>query len=433
MTNPATRATVIENLRSGIEAARTNQFKKARAYLMMVLDQEPDNIPAMFWLAFVAASPQESVELLERVLKLEPENERAKAGLRWAHERLQSAQVKPVPEEQQAPPATETDQTSQTAEETTRRKLLSKDETQQRAKKSALAHRARRTIDPLLGVTLIVGAVALLTIGLWALIFDPSQTLAAWFPVAIERIPSQIQEIPASSTEATKPISVSPSAEQLSTPIKIFSSKVDTIVVKPQPPHEAEPEPFTPIETTVEPSIVAPPPENPVSLSSPEFIGPAEELLSGPRLFQPVPASLLAHQPASPTEKWIEVNITKQRVTAWEGNTPVMSFLASTGLAYTPTVLGEYNIYWKLESTLMVGPDYYLPEVPYTMYFYAGYALHGAYWHNNFGQPMSHGCVNLSIEDSKKLFEWADPVLPADQTQVVATESNPGTLVVVHE
>jgi lipoprotein-anchoring transpeptidase ErfK/SrfK len=95
--------------------------------------------------------------------------------------------------------------------------------------------------------------------------------------------------------------------------------------------------------------------------------------------------------------------------------------------------LGEFNIYWKLESTLMAGPNYYLPDVPYTMYFYGGYALHGAYWHNNFGQPMSHGCVNLSIADSQTLFEWADPVIPPGQTQVVATAENPGTLVVVHQ
>jgi lipoprotein-anchoring transpeptidase ErfK/SrfK len=67
------------------------------------------------------------------------------------------------------------------------------------------------------------------------------------------------------------------------------------------------------------------------------------------------------------------------------------------------------------------------------MYFYNGYGLHGAYWHNNFGQPMSHGCVNLSNENSKSLFEWADPVIPPGQTQVVSSADNPGTLVLVHE
>jgi lipoprotein-anchoring transpeptidase ErfK/SrfK len=158
-----------------------------------------------------------------------------------------------------------------------------------------------------------------------------------------------------------------------------------------------------------------------------------DELLFGPRLFQPVDVASLPHQPTTLTEKWIEVVLSEQRVTAWEGNTPVMSFLTSTGLPNTPTVQGKYNIYWKLKSTLMAGPGYYLPEVPYTMYFYAGYGLHGAYWHDSFGQPMSHGCVNLSLDNAKTLFEWADPVIPEGQNQVTSSQDNPGTLVVVHE
>jgi lipoprotein-anchoring transpeptidase ErfK/SrfK len=81
----------------------------------------------------------------------------------------------------------------------------------------------------------------------------------------------------------------------------------------------------------------------------------------------------------------------------------------------------------------MVGPNYYLPDVPYTMYFHGSYALHGTYWHNSFGQPMSHGCVNLPTDDAEKLFQWADPVIPPGQNQVVATAGNSGTLVVVHK
>jgi lipoprotein-anchoring transpeptidase ErfK/SrfK len=141
----------------------------------------------------------------------------------------------------------------------------------------------------------------------------------------------------------------------------------------------------------------------------------------------------LAHQPAYPGEKWIEVNVTTQQVTAWEGDKPVMSFAVSTGLPGTPTVLGTFNIYWKLNSALMIGPNYYLPEVPYTMYFYAGYGLHGTYWHDKFGQPMSHGCVNLETGNAKQLFDWAGPTIPPGQTEVTASANNPGTLVVVHE
>jgi len=88
----------------------------------------------------------------------------------------------------------------------------------------------------------------------------------------------------------------------------------------------------------------------------------------------------------------------------------------STGLPGTPTVTGRYSIYQKAASQAMSGPGYYLPNVPWVMYFYRGYSFHGTYWHNNFGHPMSHGCVNMRTPDAKWLYDWA-PI---------------GTLVVVH-
>ena len=105
--------------------------------------------------------------------------------------------------------------------------------------------------------------------------------------------------------------------------------------------------------------------------------------------------------------RWIDVDLTRQMVYAYEGNTIVNSFLVSTGTWQYPTVTGQYHVYVKYRYTDMSGPGYYLPNVPYTMYFYQGYALHGTYWHSNFGTPMSHGCVNLSIPDSGALFNWA--------------------------
>ena len=92
---------------------------------------------------------------------------------------------------------------------------------------------------------------------------------------------------------------------------------------------------------------------------------------------------------------------------AYEGDTIVNSFLVSTGVAQFPTVTGRYHIYIKLKSTLMAGDGYYLPDVPYTMYFYKGYGIHGTYWHNNFGHPMSHGCVNMYTPDAEWMFYWA--------------------------
>ncbi len=95
--------------------------------------------------------------------------------------------------------------------------------------------------------------------------------------------------------------------------------------------------------------------------------------------------------------RWIDVNLTQQMVYAYQGNAVVNSFLVSTGTWQYPTVTGQYHIYVKLRYTDMTGPGYYLPNVPYTMYFYQGYGLHGTYWHHNFGTPISYGCVNLRL------------------------------------
>jgi lipoprotein-anchoring transpeptidase ErfK/SrfK len=106
-------------------------------------------------------------------------------------------------------------------------------------------------------------------------------------------------------------------------------------------------------------------------------------------------------------ERWIDVNLSQQMVYAYEGDTIVASFLVSTGVPAFPTVTGQFHIYIKLVSTLMAGDGYYLPDVPYTMYFYKSYGLHGTYWHNNFGHPMSHGCINMYTPDAEWLFYWA--------------------------
>ncbi len=113
-------------------------------------------------------------------------------------------------------------------------------------------------------------------------------------------------------------------------------------------------------------------------------------------------------------EKWIEVDLGAQRLNARIGNAVVYTTLVSTGIAQYPTPPGEYRVYTKLVKDDMTGGKagtsdyYYLPDVPSVMYFLAGgYAIHGTYWHSNFGTPMSHGCVNVSIDGAKLLFDWA--------------------------
>lgn len=118
-------------------------------------------------------------------------------------------------------------------------------------------------------------------------------------------------------------------------------------------------------------------------------------------------ANLDAAAAASGGERWIEVNLAQRRLYAHEGNKIVFSSVVSIGKPSTPTVRGTYRIYAKLRYTRMTGPGYNLPNVPYTMYFYRGYAIHGAYWVRTFGTRISHGCVNMNLTDAARLFNWA--------------------------
>jgi lipoprotein-anchoring transpeptidase ErfK/SrfK len=102
--------------------------------------------------------------------------------------------------------------------------------------------------------------------------------------------------------------------------------------------------------------------------------------------------------------RWVEVNLSHQSVHAWEGDRLIRSFLASTGKSRTPTITGEYEIWIRLKWDDMRGPGYFLKSVPFVMYFHEGYGLHGTYWHNKFGTPMSAGCVNMSTTDAEWLF-----------------------------
>lgn len=107
-------------------------------------------------------------------------------------------------------------------------------------------------------------------------------------------------------------------------------------------------------------------------------------------------------------EAWIDIDLSSQTVSAYRGHKEVRTFLVSTGTWRYPTVTGRFRILSKHEKDDMRGPGYDLKDVPYTMYFHGDYALHGTYWHDNFGAPMSHGCVNLSTQDARWLFAFAE-------------------------
>lgn len=143
------------------------------------------------------------------------------------------------------------------------------------------------------------------------------------------------------------------------------------------------------------------------------------------------------------SDKRIEVDLSTQMVYAFEGDAKVMEFLISSGKwGKTPT--GEFTIAYKTTAQKMSGGSkalntyYYLPNVPYVQFFGndeipwgRGFSFHGTYWHDNFGTPQSHGCINMRTEDAKTLFEWTTPEM-GDKRTVKASNENPGTKVIIY-
>jgi hypothetical protein len=147
---------------------------------------------------------------------------------------------------------------------------------------------------------------------------------------------------------------------------------------------------------------------------------------------------------ASPNERWIEVDLSEQKLKAWDGSALFLETSISSGLPWWPTPKGEFRIWIKLRYTKMEGGEgqyyYNLPNVPYVMFFenenvpgWRGYGLHGTYWHDAFGTQRSHGCVNLPTSIAEKLFYWVTPELGSNQWAVYASDKNPGTRIVIHE
>ncbi|WP_437971047.1 L,D-transpeptidase [Sorangium sp. So ce260] len=142
-------------------------------------------------------------------------------------------------------------------------------------------------------------------------------------------------------------------------------------------------------------------------------------------------------------KKWIDISIRRQMLVAYEGTRPVFAALISSGRSgmadpeeTDATVRGSFYIHAKHVSTTMDGDDeaseaFDLRDVPYTQYFHEGYALHGAYWHDEFGKARSHGCINLAPADAAWLFEWTEPAVPPEWHGALNIEGG-GTLVYVH-
>ncbi len=153
-----------------------------------------------------------------------------------------------------------------------------------------------------------------------------------------------------------------------------------------------------------------------------------------------VPMALPASWPEGlgASERWILVDRSRQTLTAFEGRRPVYATLVSTGRGGTPTPAGEFRIWVKLAFDDMddleredVPHNYSVERVPWVQYFEGGNGFHAAFWHDAFGRPRSHGCVNLAPRDARWLFGFTRPVLPPGWSAVLPFRPQDGTRVVV--
>jgi L,D-transpeptidase catalytic domain len=127
-----------------------------------------------------------------------------------------------------------------------------------------------------------------------------------------------------------------------------------------------------------------------------------------------------------PNQRWVHVDLKEQVLTAYEGEKLVFTTLVSTGRRGHATGVGTFRVQQKVAHTAMDSERerYFVDEVPFIQYFNSSQGFHGAFWHDRFGNVMSHGCVNLSIEDASWLFQWSNPRLPEGWQTVIAHNAN---------
>jgi lipoprotein-anchoring transpeptidase ErfK/SrfK len=344
------------------------------------------------WLVLAASDPdpQEALAYARKALEINPQSTRARRGVEWASGRLKQVEAS----QDRTQPAILPNQVEVAAG------LPQKHAYQTAVAMPALRPQGRNWLLPVL----LIGA-GCLAIGFFALFALTSPAIASI--VSSFSAPAPTQEILWAPAEIAKP-DAAPIDVSAFVPSNVDNGSSASDAPQSNPLLDAAP--TATVLPTVAPTAV--PTEEPASTQIPavtetpgsmvmEVVADTPTSESG----APVPAA--PEYASGNGERWIDVDLTNQSVYAYEGETVVNSFIVSTGTWLTPTVTGQYKIYVKIRSGNMHGPGYFLPDVPYIMYFYKGYGLHGTYWHHNFGTPMSHGCVNLQTDDAGWLFNWA--------------------------
>ncbi len=391
------------------EALRNGNRTEARQWAEHAASLAPDMEDPWLILAAVA-SPRASVEYMGKALRINPNSERARRGMDWAMQRWQAS-----PSQQNTPSAKSIPNEAATAKGP------------KRGGKSA-SNRNQLLAILLFGLGCMICAAAgwfAYSSPILASLINlnnstgPEAHPQVWAQVQIPKPTYKPPSLAESQTTPTPQVLIQPTIEPTQTPVPLSTETPRLLQAPtrtPMPPQNTELPTATsrPAQQNTEVALIpAPTYSSSISMSilpdTPTAEGSTNQSASTTPITTPGATSAPQTQPqvASQGTRWIDVNLTQQKVYAYQGDSLANTFTVSTGTWQTPTVTGQYHVYVKLLYTDMTGPGYYLPNVPYTMYFFQGYGLHGTYWHHNFGTPMSHGCVNLSIPDAEWLYNWA--------------------------
>ena len=374
-----------ESLRRG-DKSSARQLGERAALLMPDLED--------VWLVLAASdpNPQEALAYARKALAINPQSSRAQRAVEWTSSRLKQAgtlqeQTQPriVPPQAEAAAGLPNKRAYQTA-----------------IAMPALQQQGRNWLLPALLIL-----AGLMVVGFFAFVALTSPMLASIVSRVSAPVPTQ--EILWAPAEIAKPGSA-PVNVSAFVPSNADNGSSSSGIPQSNPPFDTAPTATDVPAATQTPTEL--PIEEPLSTEVPAATETPGSMVM--EIVNDTPTSeSSAPVPSDPGyasgngERWIDVDLTNQSLYAYEGDTVVNSFIVSTGTWLTPTVTGQYKVYVKIRSGSMSGPGYFLPDVPYIMYFYKSYGLHGTYWHNNFGTPMSHGCVNLRTDEAAWLFNWA--------------------------
>ncbi len=411
---------------------------EARRWAIVAAQIAPQNEEAWLILAAVS-SPNASVAYLERVLQLNPQNERAKKGMQWALDRLAKqpkpqpppppptqpvAEIQPGLEEVEKPIAAVEPVSSDIPEQPVApfKDVLSETVTQEtvlpfKEPVEAVSSVPANLDDDLINIDDYIGepepAEQDLLSGLRpdADIFpEPQVKVKATKPAgnhglgwAVTAIVTLVILSSAAVVWAALP-GLTALARSSAAPIpgNVLAKPSLTPTVTATPTQTSTP---TPTETPTPTITNTPlPTETPMPTNTPYPTNTPKPTQKKTTQAAQAYADYSGH--------WIDIDLGDQKLYAYDGDALISSFVVSTGTSAHPTVVGTFAVYVKYKYTDMSGPGYYLPDVPYTMYFYSGYGIHGTYWHDNFGTPMSHGCVNMRTSEAEWVFNFSEVGTP---------------------